>query len=114
MANKPYFNHIICEVETSSENTINNLEIVSKKMEKIVDILGLTSVKRVFHEFIPQGFTIVFILSSSHLAVHSWPEDNYLHIDLLTCKYGLTIEKVKDALKVQFPECEIVANELDY
>ncbi len=114
MTDKPYFNHIICEIKTDSENIINNLEIVTKKMEKFIDTLGLTSVKKTFHEFIPQGFTVTFILSSSHLAVHSWPEDKYLHIDLLTCKYGLTVEKVKDALNTQFPDCQIIANEPDY
>lgn len=37
------------------------------------------------HKFEPQGASIVFILKESHLAIHTWPEKRYVHLDLVTC-----------------------------
>lgn len=37
------------------------------------------------HLFAPHGITGVAILAESHLSVHSWPELNYLAIDIFTC-----------------------------
>lgn len=36
-------------------------------------------------EFEPEGLTAFCLLSESHLSVHTWPEDDYVGIDLFTC-----------------------------
>jgi len=38
------------------------------------------------HEFHPQGCTFIFLLSESHLSVHTFPERNHLSFDLYTCR----------------------------
>lgn len=42
-------------------------------------------VKTVAYRFEPIGLTLVYILSESHLAIHTWPEHKLLHLDLVTC-----------------------------
>ena len=37
------------------------------------------------HKFSPRGITGFVILAESHLSIHSWPESNYLAIDIFTC-----------------------------
>jgi len=37
------------------------------------------------HKFLPQGLTIVALLSESHLSVHTYPEHNYMAVDIFTC-----------------------------
>ena len=37
------------------------------------------------HKFVPQGITGVILLAESHIAVHTWPEINYIAIDIFTC-----------------------------
>lgn len=44
-----------------------------------------TPLELVIHQFSPQGITGVVLLAESHIAVHSWPELNYLGIDIFTC-----------------------------
>jgi S-adenosylmethionine decarboxylase len=38
------------------------------------------------HVMFPNGaVTLVLILAESHLAIHTWPEDNLIAIDLFSC-----------------------------
>jgi len=44
-----------------------------------------TPLEIAIHKFSPQGITGVVLLAESHVALHSWPEINYLAIDIFTC-----------------------------
>ena len=44
------------------------------------EILGLTE-----HEFDPQGYTVIYLLSESHLAIHTFPEENQTYFELTSC-----------------------------
>ena len=37
------------------------------------------------HKFSPQGLTGVVLLEESHVAIHTWPELDYVAIDIFTC-----------------------------
>ncbi|MDP4007441.1 MAG: adenosylmethionine decarboxylase, partial [bacterium] len=37
------------------------------------------------YKFAPQGITGVILLAESHIALHTWPEINYIAIDIFTC-----------------------------
>lgn len=60
-----------------------------KKLKKIlfetIKRSNNTPLKFAFHKFNPQGITGVVLLAESHLALHCWPEFNYLAIDIFTC-----------------------------
>jgi len=44
-----------------------------------------TPLQVTIHKFQPQGLTGVVLLAESHIAIHAWPEINYLAIDIFTC-----------------------------
>lgn len=44
-----------------------------------------TPLKMGFQKFDPQGVTGFVILEESHIAVHTWPEKEYIAIDIFTC-----------------------------
>jgi S-adenosylmethionine decarboxylase proenzyme len=48
---------------------------------------GLQIVGAVFHQFDPQGATGTVLLAESHLAIHTWPEANFVTIDVYVCNY---------------------------
>ena len=37
------------------------------------------------HKFSPHGITAFVLLAESHISMHSWPEKNYLAVDIFTC-----------------------------
>lgn len=46
---------------------------------------GLKVLGTIKHEFHPRGLTAVILLAESHVAVHSYPEDSALYVDVFTC-----------------------------
>ena len=38
-----------------------------------------------FNRFPPNGVSGVVVISESHLSVHTWPEENYMALDIYTC-----------------------------
>lgn len=71
---------------TFEDNFPETIEVVEVIAKGLVDHFGFKVVERVAHQFEPHGITFVYILSESHLVIHTWPEFNKIHIDLLTCR----------------------------
>jgi len=49
---------------------------------------GMTVVKVVTHAFSPHGLTGVAVVAESHIAVHTWPEHDFLALDVFWCGGG--------------------------
>ena len=88
----------------------------SKKIEKI--LIGATKkakntpLKVAIHKFNPQGITGVVLLAESHIALHSWPEINYLAIDIFTCGEKAFPYKALEYLKNKFRPKKIKIKEI--
>ncbi|KKU12200.1 MAG: hypothetical protein UX17_C0054G0002 [Parcubacteria group bacterium GW2011_GWC2_45_7] len=101
----PIINHYVALIKIKSLN--DSLALVEEIARKIITGLDLKVVERVSHLFYPRGITLAYILSESHLLIHSWPEFGTIHIDLVTCSYR-SMKKFEDTLKLAFP------NNVDY
>ena len=64
------------------------------------------------HKFSPHGITGVILLAESHIALHSWPEINYLAIDIFTCGCKAVPHKALKYLKKEFKPKEIETREI--
>ncbi|MDI6603352.1 MAG: adenosylmethionine decarboxylase [Patescibacteria group bacterium] len=64
------------------------------------------------HKFSPQGITGVVLLAESHIALHSWPEINYLAIDIFTCGKKAFPHKALDYLKREFKPRKVEIKEI--
>lgn len=79
--------HMICDIKgiknTKSLNDMNDLICFLKNIceEHRFDIL-----KESYHKFDPIGCSILFLLSESHISVHTFPERNHMSLDLYTCR----------------------------
>ena len=57
--------------------------------KQAVSHAGLTTVGSLFHSFGEgEGVTGAVVLAESHLALHTWPEDNYVTLDVYVCSYS--------------------------
>ncbi len=46
---------------------------------------GLTNVGSLFYQFAGAGVTGTVLLAESHIAIHTWPENDYLSLDIFVC-----------------------------
>ena len=79
--------HMICDIKNiRNKNLIHDL----KKMELLLDTIckayDFTVLNRAAHEFSPQGLSILYLLSESHISIHTFPERNYIALDIYTCR----------------------------
>ena len=81
--------HAIIDINDCKVN-IDDLEIIKKILLDSAKEAKLNVVDIVFHEFEPIGISGVVVLAESHIAVHTWPEYNFVAADAFTC--GTTMD----------------------
>jgi S-adenosylmethionine decarboxylase len=63
----------------------------------MTEAAGFTLFDIKVHSFEPQGVTAAAIVGESHIALHSWPEDRSLFVDIASCT---TMEAAARAVRV--------------
>jgi len=63
---------------------IDPVILKSEYSERLVKA-GFNVLNSVEHNFKPQGYTVLFLLAESHLAIHTFPEENKTYIELSSC-----------------------------
>ena len=70
-----------------------------------------------FHRFPPNGVSGVVVISESHLSVHTWPEVNYMALDIYTCgaqsKPMIAVEYVTEQVHAQHTHITEISRGLD-
>ena len=82
--------------------SIESSEALKKVLIKAAKIANSTPLDISIHKFSPQGITGVVLLAESHIAIHSWPEYQYIAIDIFTCGEKSAPQKALDYLKKTF------------
>jgi S-adenosylmethionine decarboxylase len=61
-----------------------------------------TPLEITIHKFPVQGITGVILLAESHIAIHTWPEYDYVAVDIFTCGKTTNPYKALEYLKEKF------------
>ena len=103
--------HIIAElknidtnkfIELSKDNQYDkfNNYVLESLLKNNVKVLDYT-----VHHFSNEGaFTSLYLLSESHLSFHTWPEYNYIALDIFTCGNSNIEQIFDDIVKYLNPE----------
>ncbi|MCI8760999.1 MAG: spermidine synthase [Clostridia bacterium] len=60
-------------------------EKLVKDFEKMLKQSGFTIVNKVEHFFERQGYTGLWLLAESHFAIHTFPENNKIYVEISSC-----------------------------
>jgi S-adenosylmethionine decarboxylase len=71
-------------------------------LSNIVNELNLTVVNEAGHQFQPIGYTFAYVLSESHLTIHTYPEHSSCYIDIFCCNPDFNPMKAITLLKQLF------------
>jgi S-adenosylmethionine decarboxylase len=63
-------------------------------------------------KFDPVGVTAAAIVGESHLALHTWPEEGRMFVDVASCSTEASVEAAIDALVAALPGARIAEREL--
>ena len=96
----PIMTHIVVELVGVTRQRLGRtqlLEAVSVLLARF-DLTALAN-EELAVEFPgrPAGYTIVQVLGQSHIALHSWPQRGYLHIDLVACNAAIEAGGIRQA-----------------
>ena len=79
--------HMICDFKgIRNINLLNNCSELKKRMKLICQEYDFQILQETEYQFTPQGCSILFLLSESHLSIHTFPEKNHMSFDIYTCR----------------------------
>ena len=106
--------HIILDLHEVNSNTLQsitseNFDIFNHFIEYILSTSNITLLAKNVHFFdlivenkkINGAFTALYLLGESHLSIHTWPERNYIAIDIFTCG-ECDVHSVAERISVYF------------
>ena len=77
--------HYIVEASGCNPEVLKSVEKVERIMVKAAEKAKVQVWSISFHRFRPHGVSGVVVISESHLSVHTWPEFQYVALDIYTC-----------------------------
>ena len=60
-------------------------KVLDSTLDRLIRQAGFNVLSTLEHEFSPFGYTKLWLLSESHLALHTFPEENKAYIELSSC-----------------------------
>ncbi len=73
---------------------------LSTCIDKLILAGGFTRLNQISHQFEPQGITTLTLLSESHIALHTWPEQGIAKFVVSTCqKQPTSPSKLADVIR---------------
>lgn len=88
--------HLILDIKNiRNKSIIDDLEELKSIMDTICISNNFTVLQRIEEIFEPQGLSIIYLLSESHMSIHTFPEKNYIAFDLYTCREYETDDEYK-------------------
>lgn len=94
--------HIIAELYGVAKEKISRIENVQKILNRAISKSGLHVVSSNFYQFEPFGVSVVYLLRESHLSIHTWPEHEYVCLDIFTCGEDACALKTFEILLEEF------------
>ena len=79
--------HMILDIKNiKNKNLVDDMEKMKTILDEFCKTHEFTVLQRVGHQFEPIGYTLLYLLSESHISVHTFPECNYIAFDIYTCR----------------------------
>lgn len=79
--------HMICDIkEIQNMGILNDISSLKIILDIICKKYNFHILQKIEHAFEPYGSTIIYMLSESHISIHTFPEKNYMAFDIYTCR----------------------------
>lgn len=106
--------HLSSEIKNCSHILLNSPKELDCLLINICREMKITVLSKIKHRFSPTGVSVVYILSASHLALHTWPEEGFAHLDLISCTNKLPIDQLKNSVIKNFKTENVEVYQYDH
>lgn len=76
---------LLLDLHECQANVLDDPTTLEKILADAASAAGFEVVSQITHQFNHQGVTLVLILSQSHMALHTWPEERFAAVDVYAC-----------------------------
>jgi S-adenosylmethionine decarboxylase len=91
---------------------INSVKVVKKALIDAIKASKFTLLQIELHKFSPQGVSGVAIIAESHVSIHTWPEYEFVALDIFVCG-GKNPKPAISSLKKSFKPKKIIIKEVE-
>jgi S-adenosylmethionine decarboxylase len=77
--------HVLAEFHGVHAAVLDDVAGLRRALEDALRAAGATVCQVVAQRFVPQGVTVLALLSESHASVHTYPEVGSMFVDVFTC-----------------------------
>lgn len=77
--------HVLCDITDVAPRYIMDNDLINDALRRGIEESGATLFEMQSRDFEPVGMTAVYLLSESHVSVHTYPECGSLFVDAFTC-----------------------------
>lgn len=84
--------HLLLDLYGCTEKLLKDEDVIVQAMDWAIDRANMSciyrNVTRIQDDTNPElyGYTGLALLKESHLSVHTWPEENYVAVDMFSCR----------------------------
>lgn len=81
-------NHLVIDMYTCTNlvDITRDMPLFMEELGNVITEAGATILNHSHHIFdVPGAFTCLFLLSESHVSIHTWPELEFAAVDVFTC-----------------------------
>lgn len=79
------FNHRCWISDISDHSATHDPHYIRNTFDDILKNAGFTVLSFTEHMFDPHGYTALWLLGESHLAIHTFPEENKFYVEMSSC-----------------------------
>jgi len=113
-------NHIVVDMFGINMEKLTNINSCLGNIDEWNDCVknwlieaNMTLLNTSWHSFNDKGaFTVLYLLSESHLSIHTWPEHKYIALDVFTCGNANT-QLLVNNIREYFEPKKIVIHKLN-
>jgi S-adenosylmethionine decarboxylase proenzyme len=91
--------HFIACYYDCDREALNDFDGFTAALHEASMASGATVLDSMRWAFVPQGFSVILLLSESHASVHTYPEHGSCFVDLFTCGENCSSEKFNEVLQ---------------
>ena len=105
--------HILADLWGCPSIYLDDISTLEEILLNAARKVGFNVVGKSFYQFKPKGATGVVLLEFSHISVHTWPEYEFIALDIYSCKGKTKVKRATEYLLKTLQPKKVTLHEVE-